>query len=275
MELGTSQTLASPIYEAVKKATVAIVAEIPGNIPRRPFTIIGSGFCIRPEGVVITCEHVFKAFVEPETYRRLVKASDEGEGQLISAKVVVPYAMFYSGVRGTEIRMDAVSIATGVAIKDLDLAALKLHSHPAFPQGYPILPIADYSELHEMMEVATCGFPLGEALHDQIGTVTSSFTKGMISSIIPAPGVAREHVRGFQLDLTATNGNSGGPVFSLATGRVFGVLQGGVVHPGNKQIVPGLTKATPIYPLFDTDLIDRLVHGLPVPGPPLDKTSHP
>ena len=53
-------------------------------------------------------------------------------------------------------------------------------------------------------------------LHDQIGTVTSSFTKGMISSIIPAHGVAREHVRGFQLDLTATNGNSGGPVFSLA-----------------------------------------------------------
>jgi S1-C subfamily serine protease len=117
-----------------------------------------------------------------------------------------------------------------------------------------------------MMEVATCGFPLGEALHDQIGTVTSSFTKGMISSIIPAQGIALRHLRGFQLDLTATNGNSGGPVFSLATGRVFGVLQGGVIHPENGQIVQGLTKAEPIYPLFDTDLVDRLAHGIPPPG---------
>jgi S1-C subfamily serine protease len=267
MEPGTSQTLAALIYEAVKKATVAIVAEVPGNISKRPFAIIGSGFCIRPEGVVITCEHVLKAFVDPESYQRLVQASDRNDGQSVSARAIVPYAMFYAGVHGTLIRMEAVSIATSVAMKDLDLAALKLHNHPAFSKGYPTLAIADYSELHEMMEVATCGFPLGEALHDQIGTVTSSFTRGMISSIIPAAGIAREHVQGFQLDLTATNGNSGGPVFSLATGRVFGVLQGGVVHPGNNQIVQGLTKAAPIYPLFDTDLIDRLARGLSVPGP--------
>jgi hypothetical protein len=267
MEPGVGQTLPVPIYDAVKKATVAIVAEIPGNIPRRPFTIVGSGFCVRPEGVVITCEHVFKAFVDPESYRRLIQTIGRSEGQLLSVKSIIPHAMFFSGVHGTEIRMDAVSIATGVAMKDFDLAALKLHTHPAFPQGYPTLSIADYSELHEMMEVATCGFPLGEALHDQIGTVTSSFTRGMISSIIPAQGVDLKHLRGFQLDLTATNGNSGGPVFSLATGRVFGVLQGGVIHPENNQIVQGFTKAEPIYPLFDTDLVDRLAQGLPVPIP--------
>jgi S1-C subfamily serine protease len=258
-----AQTSAASIYDAVKKATVAIVAEIPGNIPQRPFTIFGSGFCIRPEGVVITCEHVFKAFVEPESYQRLMQLNGRNDAQSVSVKSIVPHAMFYSGVNGSEIRMDAVSIATGVAMKDFDLAALKLHTHPAFPQGYPTLPIADYSEIHEMMEVATCGFPLGEALHDQIGTVTSSFTKGMISSIIPAQGIALRHLRGFQLDLTATNGSSGGPVFSLATGRVFGVLQGGVIHPENGQIVQGLTKAEPIYPLFDTDLLDRLAHGIP------------
>jgi hypothetical protein len=268
MEPGEGGTLAeqTAVYDAVKKATVAIVASIPGSGTRRPFTIFGSGFCVRSEGVVITCEHVFKAFVDPESYQRLMQAIGRNDGQPVSIKSIVPHAMFYSGVHGTEIRMDAVSIATGVAMKDFDLAALKLHKHPAFPQGYPTLPIADYSELHEMMEVATCGFPLGEALHDQVGTVTSSFTKGMISSIIPAPGIAREHVRGFQLDLTATNGNSGGPVFSLATGRVFGVLQSGVVHPDG-HIVQGLTKAEPIYPLFDTDLVDRLARDLPVPGP--------
>lgn len=266
MDSGAHQSPAASVYDAVKKATVAIVAEIPGHIPRRPFTIFGSGFCIHPEGVVVTCEHVFKAFVEPESYQQLMQLIGRNEGQSVSVKSIVPHAMFFSGVHGTNIYFDAVSIATGVAMKDFDLAALKLHTHPSFPQGYPTLPIADYSEVHEMMEVATCGFPLGEILHDQIGTVTSSFTKGMISSIIPAQGIALKHLKGFQLDLTATNGNSGGPVFSLATGRVFGVLQGGVVHPENNQIVQGLTKAEPVYPLFDSDLVDRLAHGFQLPG---------
>jgi len=98
-------------------------------------------------------------------------------------------------------------------------------------------------------------------LEQQIGTVTSSFTRGMISSIIPLAGVPKDQVKGFQLDLTATNGNSGGPVFSIASGRVFGVLQGGVVHPANRLPVQGLTVATPVYPIFDNDLVNRLLQA--------------
>jgi S1-C subfamily serine protease len=251
----------SDIYDAVKKATVAIVATYPGSFPQRPFTIFGSGFCIHPEGVIVTCEHVFKAFFYP-------KQSTGSSGGPF--KMMAPHAVFYGGVQGKEIHMHPVGIYNAVMVNGFDLGALKVHRHPAFPQGYPTLPIADYSELHEMLEVATCGFPLGEVLQDQLGTVTSSFTKGMISSIIPAQGVAREHLRGFQLDLTATNGNSGGPVFSLVTGRVFGVLQRGVVHPQSGHIVQGLTKAEPVYPLFADDLINRLL-SMPMPraGGPL------
>src|SRR6266853_5715251 len=155
--------------------------------------------------------------------------------------------------------MHAVSIVCAGMENGFDLAVLKLSTHPAFPEGYPTLPVADYSELHEMMEVATCGFPLGSVLQEQLGTITSSFTKGMISSIIPAQGIAREHLRGFQLDLTATNGNSGGPVFCLATGHVFGTLQGGALHPQTGHVVQGLAKAEPAYPLFDSGLIDKLL----------------
>jgi hypothetical protein len=166
------------VYAAVKRATVAIVLELPDRIPARPFTIVGSGFCIHPEGAVVTCEHVFRTFVDPAAYQRVMEG-------------------------------------------------------------------------------------LGEGLHDQLGTVTSSFTKGMISSIIPAPGVTREHVTGFQLDATATNGNSGGPVFSLSTGKVFGVLASGAMHPHGYPI--GLTKAEPIYPLFENDLVARMAAGISVP----------
>lgn len=80
----------------------------------------------------------------------------------------------------------------------------------------------------------------------------------MISSIMPAQGVEIKHLRGFQLDLTATNGNSGGPVFSLESGKVFGVLQGGAVHPQTGHMVQGLAKAEPIYPLLEESLLNHL-----------------
>jgi S1-C subfamily serine protease len=262
----------SSIHDAVKKATVAVVKSIPGKTPF-PYSIVGSGFCIDPEGIIVTCEHVFRQFFTPETREREQQARQAAQGETFTGDCVIPYVLFYLGVREKEHRVASTLVPVRHAVKDekhgFDLALLRLPrpDKQVFPEGYPKFSIADYAELHEMMEIATCGFPLGEALHDQIGTVTSSFTKGMISSIIPAQGVAREHVRGFQLDLTTTNGNSGGPVFSLATGEVFGVLQRGVAHPGG-YVVQGLKKAEPVYPLFDTDLLARL----PASEPPVNPT---
>jgi hypothetical protein len=51
------------------------------------------------------------------------------------------------------------------------------------------------------------------------------------------------------LNLTATYGNSGGPVFSVASGKVFGVLQGGI-QDRESEILPGLARAEPVYPLI-------------------------
>jgi len=246
------------IYDAVKKATVAIVAAHSDRLPQRPFDIVGSGFCVHSSGVIVTCKHVFEAFVP--TTRRVTGSTNQ------LSVTAIPHVLFYGGVHGTEIHMHPVTIVCAGMENGFDLAVLKLSSHPAFPQGYPTLQVADYGEVHEMMDVATCGYPLGSVLQEQLGTITSSFTKGTISSIIPAQGIGREHLRGFQLDLTATNGNSGGPVFSLATGQVFGALQGGAVHPQTGHAVHGLAKAEPIYPLFDSGLINKLMRGPQVPG---------
>jgi hypothetical protein len=245
------------IYETVKRATVAIVAAHPETLPNKPFTIVGSGFCIHPEGIVVTCEHVFKTFVDPAGYQRMMEAISDNKSGIFELKSVAPHALFHSHVAGSQVHMIPVPVVNATTKTDFDLAILKLHPHGALAHRFPTLEIADYSEIHEMMEIGTCGFPLGNFLQQQIGTVTSSFTKGMISSIIP---VSNEHLRGFQLDLTATNGNSGGPVFSLVTGKVVGVLQSGVMHPGGYPV--GLTKAEPIYPIFDHDLIDRMIKGL-------------
>lgn len=251
------------IYDAIKRATVGIVMEIPNQRSGKPFTIIGSGFCIHPEGIVVTCEHVFRAFFDAEAYRKLmesIKGSDAPTA-IDTSQAKPPQVMFYGGNRGTQVFMFPIGITDAVTKTDFDLAIFKLQKHAAYASGFPTIPIAEFSDLHEMMEVATCGFPLGDSLYDQIGTVGSSFTQGRISSIIPVAGVSVDHCRGFQLDLTATNGNSGGPVFSLETGHVFGVLQAGIMHPDTNAVVQGLTKAEPIYPALRDDLVNRLLSG--------------
>lgn len=250
-------------YRAIKGATVSIVATYPERLPQRPFVVMGSGFCIDPAGVIVTCEHVWRPFVDPESYQQMMEAVKNGKSDILPIKGMRPSVMFHLGARGHEVEMHSVGVTSAVTKTDYDLALVKIGPHKGFPNGYPYLQIEDFSELHEMMEIATCGFPLGEGLHDQLGTVTSSFTRGMMSAIIPAPGVTKEHCRGFQLDISATNGNSGGPVFSLGSGKVFGVLSAGAMHPNGYPI--GLVKAEPIYPIFNNDLLQRIKNGLPFP----------
>ena len=67
------------IYDAVKKATVGIVMELPNRLPKRPFTIVGTGFCIHPDGIVVTCEHVFRAFFDQDAYKILMQTIGDGQ----------------------------------------------------------------------------------------------------------------------------------------------------------------------------------------------------
>jgi S1-C subfamily serine protease len=251
----------SEIYNAVKKATVAIVENHSERLPNCPYEIVGSGFCIHAAGIVVTCWHVFEHFVGPPK-------NVTAQPQPVALKAI-PQAMFFGGTKGSQVEMHPVYISNAGRENGFDLAVVKLAPHPAFPDGFPTVPILDYADVHEMMDIATCGFPLGNTMFTQLGTLTASFTKGMISSINPAPGIAREHVTAFQLDLTATNGNSGGPVFSLESGKVFGVLQGGAVHPNTGHIVQGITRAEPVYPVLTSGIID----GLMRPHPPMPRDS--
>jgi hypothetical protein len=221
----------------------------------RPFSIVGSGFCVHREGVIATCAHVHQAFVHPESYKRVLESSGQTVHDLEGSR---PFALFYFPPKDNQIMSALVPVEMAVTKTNFDLALLRLSKHKAFRDGYPTLPIAEYSDLYEGMEIGLCGFPLGSVLQERIGTVTSSYSKGILSSVIPAAGIPRDDVLGFQLDITATNGNSGGPVFALATGQVFGVLQSGVLHTASRQPF-GLTKAEPVYPLMTDDTVERLL----------------
>jgi len=252
----------NPILQRVKHSTVALALFDEGN-SKRPFNIIGSGFCVHPRGIVVTCEHVLSGFMKKPLAQAISESgsSSSTSPTQVPIDTAVPYAVFFfPGHSSEELIAIPVRATMGMAKTDHDVGMIRLESHKAFQKGFPFLEIAPYAEIHEGDEIGTCGFPLGTYLYDQIGTITSSFTKGIISSIIPAHGVPLQYLKGFQLNLVATHGNSGGPVFRYDSGNVFGTLERGVVgRDGN--LIQGLSVAAPIYPVFEHDTVKRMLNA--------------
>lgn len=249
----------------LKAATVALAVVDRNADPQpsrdQPFVILGSGFCIHKKGVIVTCAHVVEAFMEKSIKENLDSIPEEQKSkdlqEIPDTRSFIPHALFYVPKPDTQqVAIISSRVEIAMAKTDMDLGLLRLHPHAYFEQGYPTVPIEDFDEIHEGMEIATCGFPLGNKLFEQLGTVTSSFSRGIISSIIPTPGAAREHVQGFQLDLRATHGNSGGPVFDWQSGRVLGVLQGGVDDDCGNHL---FSRAESIYRLLDLGAVQELV----------------
>lgn len=255
------------IFQRVKRATVAIamLQKEPVNMQTEvPYEIIGSGFCIDPSGIVITCRHVIDAFMSKSIEDQISDAKSDpsvSKKEIIPispGKVVIPYALFYdTTVSKGQIVVSAVGGGNMIALEDYDIAVMYLGPRAGGKKEYPFLRVEDYSKIQEGKDIGICGFPLGNFLFKQLGTLTSSFTRGIVSSIIPSPDVSQEQLKGFQLNATATHGNSGGPVFSIDSGKVFGILSEGSVSP-NGNTLPGIVKAEPIYPAMETKVIDRV-----------------
>lgn len=249
------------IYDKIKKATVAVAA-LNKKEAKEPFTIFGSGFCIDSIGVVITCRHVVEAMMSKSIETQIAESPAIGPPDqirpLAPVTVITPHAIFYDT---TSSKYNIIAIPARVrnviAKTDYDLAALFLQPHTSMSKGYPHIECEEFEDIQEGDDIGVCGFPLGNFLYEQLGTVTSSFTKGILSSIIPGPNVPLEYLKGFQLNVTATHGNSGGPVFSINSGKVFGVLTCGVGHPSG-DLLQGLVKAEPVYPVYQDDFLDRL-----------------
>jgi hypothetical protein len=194
-------------------------------------------------------------------YFDLIPAEEKGKDlqEIPEVRGFVPHALFYiPRLDRRQVHVMAARVEYCISKTDKDLGLVRLHPHAGFAQGYPIVEIEDFKNIHEGLEIATCGFPLGNLLFEQLGTVSSSFSRGIISSIIPTAGAGRTDVTAFQLDLRVTHGNSGGPVFSWATGRVFAVLQGGIRDPYGGFL---FSRAESVYPLFDEGTVENILNA--------------
>jgi len=240
------------IFKKVKRATVAM-AVVDFNNFSKPFEIVGSGFCIDSTGIIVTCRHVLSAFMSKSIDQQIKEAEvkEENKGKEVKTtgpfKAIKPFVIFFD-TESSSSKLFALPTVVDMlmARTDKDIGMVRVLKHKYFERGYPFLEIENYESINEGDDIAICGFPLGTYLKERLGTVTSSFTKGIISSVIPSPGVTVNILQGFQLNITATYGNSGGPVFSLSSGKVFGVISEGLPDSSGK-IIPGIVKAVPIY----------------------------
>jgi hypothetical protein len=102
------------LYDRVKKATVAIVVEIPNRLPQEPFTIIGSGFCIHSAGIIVRHGTAMKVY----GYCRVSRAEKVSGGMSLETQQqqITGYAM----MKGWQVAQFYVedSISGGVPLAD-------------------------------------------------------------------------------------------------------------------------------------------------------------
>ena len=240
------------IYKGVKGCIVAFVQKyIPvqkdsSQPPLFP-PIIGTGFAIREDGLIVTNSHVAKAF--NKVFRPPGISEDEWPVHAILFKLT-PQGMI-------EISLDILGV---LAISKYergkhyygpkegpDLAIVHVKA-----KGLPIVEIDSDILIEEGMDVATAGFPMGTDALTAPGwlhQLTPTLQKGIISAVLP---FASQTPYAFSINIMTQGGASGSPVFDCNTGKVLGVLYAGLndiaVTISNKDLYKVPTNISYVVP---------------------------
>ena len=227
---GMARSLPDTI-DRIRGAVVAVGTVIPVQYapkakPRARY--LGTGFAVGDGTLVVTNHHVIPTLDKKKKEQLAVFSGRGKEAKVHTARVI---------------RSDT----------EHDLALLKI-SGPALPA----MKLGGDGWLREGEEVALTGFPIGMVLG--LYPVTH---KGIISAITPAAipaGSSRQLTAArlkrlrnpydvYQLDAIAYPGNSGSPVYRVATGEVIGVLNSVFVKGSKESILSkpsGISYAIPV-----------------------------
>lgn len=185
------RTIASQNQAAVVFLYVRFSLTDENGTPIEEDAATGSGFVVSPDGYIVTNRHVLQLWEYDETWVR-----NRYKGVIREIKVVFADRSPDAAIPGELVRLsDSI---------DTDLAVLKVQRF----EGMPYLRNfnRDISTLGQGDPVAVIGYPLGKDLFTftQAKTAETSLSTGVISKVTP---------KKIQLDASANNGNSGGPVF--------------------------------------------------------------
>jgi S1-C subfamily serine protease len=207
------------------------------------FSFRGSGFVVGDGNLVVTNFHV------------LPTAADS------AGNVSNPTLMVLAPGAGREMEPRPARLVA--SDRNHDLALLRIEGAPL-----PALQLGDTALVREGSSVAFIGYPIAGILG--YSPVTH---RGIVSSVasivLPASSAGQLSERAiarlregpfdiYQLDATAYPGNSGGPVFEVATGRVIGVINMVLIR-GTKESAltnpTGISYAIPVR--FVRELVER------------------
>ncbi|HEY0076095.1 MAG TPA: trypsin-like peptidase domain-containing protein [Abditibacteriaceae bacterium] len=176
----------TPVIERAKQATALV--ELPDGEG------FGSAFCITPDGIFVTNQHVV-------------------EGVPIGGKVSL---VLSAGLR-TEKILEAKVLRVD---EENDIALL----HAASRTALTPLSLASAANLTETQPVAAIGFPFGTDLALEEGQYPSAtVTIGRITALRRAQGELHD----IQIDAAVNPGNSGGPLIN-EQGQVVGIVYAGI-----------------------------------------------
>ncbi|MFM2449878.1 MAG: hypothetical protein RIS44_2328 [Pseudomonadota bacterium] len=234
-----SQANLVDLITKAKPSVVIVGTHSPTDNPR--FNLRGTGFVVADGTTVITNAHVL-----PDA-----PSNTDALRQLVVQLLGKP--------GGPEMR-----VATVVTVdKSRDLALLRIEGPAA-----PALTLGRAAYVPEGTEAAFIGFPIGGALG--YSPVTHRGIVSSVTAIAPPMATAQQlnpqailRLRQgsydiYQLDATAYPGNSGGPLLSIETGEVIGVINSVVVRSSKESALSqpsGITYAIPVR--FVTELLER------------------
>lgn len=261
------------LFARIRRGVVGIAyaPDLPNPDNTNPFAqvnVIGSGFLVDVDrGLVVTAKHVIEPWHQEWT------AHTAGQAPQPSVPRIVIVSPSSQGADEVEWAFAMTGLVSWTLHATLDIAVLRfnplaLQEEHRRTLNLLALPLTTES-CEEGDEIAVCGFPLGNSLHNDIygalapgfdmPAVTASFSRGIVSAVLPFSGSPVELRHYFQMSIMINPGNSGGPVFDTRTGKVVGVVSsasvqrrslGGAQDDGSNEpidIPTGLARAVSIH----------------------------
>lgn len=227
MQQGHAMNLAR-IYKTLRPSVVAFVNnfapirerdDLPPLFPQ----IVGTGFVIDEDGLIVTNSHVAKAFAK-------VPKPDDLPGDQWPVHGIL---LHITEAGQIEIPLEIRGVLLGEGFRPgtayygskegPDIAVVHVHV-----RGLPALRLDCTTPIEEGLDIATAGFPMGTDALTAPGwlhQVTPTLQRGIVSAVLPFP-CASPHA--FSVDVMTQGGASGSPVVTCEGGGVIGVLYAGL-----------------------------------------------